>query len=129
MSIDVEYALKKDIRNNPVVREVDTRQERELGRTIWLAGFAVAMVLFTAWQHYEMVEYGYELERARVQRVEEEIVNRQLRLNVATHLAPQQVEQRARRELGMVAPTSADTVIIERAIASTPSGAVIARAE
>ena len=38
MSIDVEYAIKKDIRNNPVVREVDTRQKREFLRIAgWLA--------------------------------------------------------------------------------------------
>ena len=129
MSIDVEYALKKDIRNNPVVRELDTRQERELGRTIVLAGLTVAMVLFTAWQHYEMVRYGYDIERARLERASEDVINRQLRLNVETLRAPQTIEQRARRELGLVAPTGAETVIIERAFTASPSGSVVARAE
>ena len=36
MSIDVEYAIKKDIRNNPVIRELDTRQKREFRRMVWL---------------------------------------------------------------------------------------------
>ena len=36
MNIDLEYAIKKDIRNNPVVREIDTQQKREFRRMVWL---------------------------------------------------------------------------------------------
>ena len=32
-SIDIEYAIKKDVRNNPIVREADTRQRQEFIRT------------------------------------------------------------------------------------------------
>ena len=34
MKIDVEYAIKKDVRNNPVVRGVDVQQRRELFRSL-----------------------------------------------------------------------------------------------
>ena len=54
MSIDVEYAIKKDIRNNPVVREIDFEQKREFRRTLILAGLIVAMLLFSAWQHLKV---------------------------------------------------------------------------
>ena len=80
MSIDVEYAIKKDIRNNPVVREVDHGQKREFLRTLWLAVVIVGALLFAAWQHFGVVQYGYEIERVRKQLVEEETLNRQLRL-------------------------------------------------
>jgi hypothetical protein len=128
MSIDLEYAIKKDIRNNPVVREVDTRERREFRRVVLLASLAVGMLLFSAWQHFETLRYGYSIEQLRLDREFEERVNRQLRLNVETKRAPQHLEQRARRELGLTAPTAADTIVIERAVASAPSPGVVARA-
>jgi hypothetical protein len=126
MSIDIEYAIKKDIRNNPIVREVDVLQKRNFLRTISLGVLIVAMLLFSAWQHYRMVDYGRQIELLRSARAREEAYSRQLTLNLETLLAPQVLEERAERELHLVAPTSKDTVIIERARASAPDRSVIA---
>ena len=41
MSIDLEYAIKADIRNNPVIREADRRERREFQRIMLLACLAV----------------------------------------------------------------------------------------
>jgi hypothetical protein len=128
MSIDVEYAIKKDIRNNPVIRELDTREKREFRRIVWLACLAVATLLFSAWQHYEMLEYGYRIEDLREERAHEETVNRQLRMNLETLRAPQDIEGRARKELGLALPSAADTLVIERAPVSAPSSAIVADA-
>ena len=46
MSIDVEYAIKKDIRNNPIVREIDWQQKQEFLRTVCVGGLIVMMVIF-----------------------------------------------------------------------------------
>jgi hypothetical protein len=126
MSIDVEYAIKKDIRNNPVVREIDLEQRQELRRTVWLAGLIVAMLLFSAWQHFTMVDYGYKVERLQQARASDEALNRKLRLEVETLRAPGEIETRAIRELHMVAPSSLNTLIIERAPSSVPSKAIVA---
>ena len=128
MSIDLEYAIKSDIRNNPVIRETDGRERREFRRIVLLASLAVGLVLFSAWQHFETLRSGYSIEQLRQDREYEETVNRQLRLNVTTLRAPQKLEQRARHELGLVAPTAADTVVVERTYLSTPSPDVVARA-
>jgi len=128
MSIDLEYAIKSDIRNNPIVREADRRERREFHRIMLLAALAVALLLFSAWQHFETLRYGYTIEELRAHREYEETVNRQLRLNVETLRAPQKVEDRARRELGLVAPLPADTIVIERARASVPAPGVVAQA-
>jgi cell division protein FtsB len=128
MSIDLEYAIKSDIRNNPVIRETDGRERREFRRIVLLASLAVGFVLFSAWQHFETLRYGYSIEQLRQDRQYEETVNRQLRLNIETLRAPQKLDERARRELGLVAPTPGDTVIIERTYLSTPSRGVVARA-
>jgi hypothetical protein len=45
MSVDLEFAIKQDIRNNPVVREVDTEQKREFLRLLAWAGIMVLMLL------------------------------------------------------------------------------------
>jgi hypothetical protein len=128
MSIDVEYAIKKDIRNNPVIRELDNRQKREFRRIVWLASLAVAMLLFSAWQHFENLRFGYRIEQLRLDRAQEETINRRLRVNLETLRAPRDIEQRARRELGLRPASPAETLVIERTQISTPSSAVVAHA-
>ena len=126
MSIDLEYAVRKDIRNNPVVREIDLQQKREFNRMIWLAAMIVGMLLFSAWQHFEIVNSGYKVERLRVEKAAEESFNRKLRLELEMLRRPQHVESFAVKQLRMVAPTSADTLVIERTTASVPGRAIIA---
>ena len=128
MSIDIEYAIKKDIRNNPVVREVDERQRQDMRRTIGLSVLIVGMLLFSAWQSFRMVNTGIHIEKLRVQLQEEQALARQLRLELETLRAPHLVEERAMKELGLVAPTPADTVIIERAPAAAAPRAIVASA-
>jgi cell division protein FtsL len=126
MSIDLEYAVRKDIRNNPVVREVDLQQKREFNRLVWLVTLVVAMLLFSAWQHFELVNNGYKIERLRLELAAEESFNRKVRLDLETYRRPQNVESFAVKQLRMVAPTSADTLVIERTTASAPARSVIA---
>jgi cell division protein FtsL len=128
MSIDLEYAIKADIRNNPVIREADRRERREFQRIMLLACLAVGLLLFSAWQHFETLRYGYSIEELRRSRAKEESLNRQLRLNLETLRAPQKIEERARRELGLTAPSAAETIIIERTRSSAPPSGVVAQA-
>jgi len=126
MNIDLAYAIKQDIRNNPVVREVDLDQKRQFNRLIWLTAAIVTMLLFSAWQHFELVNHGYKVEKLRVELAAEESLNRKLRLEVETLRRPQQVEYYALHRLRMVPPSSADMVVIERTTASTPSRSIVA---
>ena len=128
MSIDVEYAIKKDIRNNPVIREVDRDQKRELIRTAGLAALVVAMLLFSAWQQFKIVRHGYGVEDLRELIAAEESAQRRLRLELETVRRPQEVESRALRELGLVTPTADEVLVIERVRPSAPAGAVVADA-
>jgi cell division protein FtsL len=126
MSIDIEYAIKKDIRNNPVVREVDVEQKREFRRTVGLAALIVALLLFSAVQHLQIVNAGYRIQTLEQQRAAEESTNRQLRLEVETLRTPQRIERIAIDQLHMVAPSAKDTLIIERAKPVSPDKAVVA---
>jgi|KBSMisStaDraftv2_1062788.scaffolds.fasta_scaffold63810_4 cell division protein FtsL len=126
MSIDVEYAIKKDIRNNPVVREVDHGQKREFLRTLWLAVVVVGTLLFAVWQHYEVVQYGYDIEKVRKDLVREETVSRQLRVEYERVHAPQYLESRATQELHMAPPSSNDTLVLDKVLATTAGKGIVA---
>ena len=126
MSIDVEYAIKKDIRNNPVVREIDEAQRREFLRTLTDVALVVGMLLFAAFQHYKITTNNYFVSQLERDRAAEEAWNRQLRLELETRRAPQIVESRALGELHMVWPTSKDTLILERAPSAVPAKTIVA---
>ena len=128
MSIDVEYAIKKDIRNNPVVRAIDAQQKRDFLRTTCVAGLIVAMGLFAAWQHFKIVQNGYEVQKVQQARAAEEGLNRQLRLEVEMLRAPRRIERIALHELHMISPLSKDTLVIERAAPAAPDQAIVAAA-
>jgi cell division protein FtsB len=128
MSIDLEYAIKKDIRNNLVVREIDRAQKRELLRTIAVFSAIVGMLLFAAWQHSRVVRTGYDVETLRREVAEAQEMTRQYRLQLDTDARPQRIEERAMRELNMVRPGEQHTMVLERTRAASPRGNIIARA-
>jgi len=117
---DFEYAIKKDVRNNPIVREVDEARQRQFVRAVAIGGLLVAVLLFSAWQHFELVQHGYLMERLQQERAAEEEINRHLKLEIATLRAPRRIEDTATNKLRMVQPAAAEVVIIERVATPTP---------
>ena len=79
-----EYAIKKDVRNNPIVREVDETRLREMWKSVAMAGLLVVVVLFSAWQHFELLRHGYRIEEMQRQRADQEEISRQYRLEIET---------------------------------------------
>jgi cell division protein FtsL len=125
-----EYAIKKDVRNNPIVREVDGARQRELWKSAGLAGFLVLVLLFSAWQHFELLRHGYELEQLNRERAAEEEAGRQLRLEIDTLRSPKRVEALAMERLRLVAPSSDEAIVLERVEpADPPAKSVVARRE
>ena len=122
-----EYQIKKDIRNNPIVREVDEARARDLWRSAGIIAAFVALLLFSAWQHFELIRYGYRLEQLqRAHQVEEER-GRHLRLEVQALQRPQRIEEIARQRK-MQAPAPEDVIVLERVRSNAPpSNAVVAR--
>ena len=123
-----EYAIKKDVRNNPIVREVDEARHRELWKSVALAAFLVVVLLFSAWQHFELLRHGYRVEQMQRERAAEEEAARQLRLEIDTLRSPQRIEALATRTLRLVAPSKDEAIVIERVVPSEPpSSSVVAR--
>ena len=123
-----EYAIKKDVRNNPIVREIDRERNREMARSVGIGVFLVAVLLFWAWQQFELRRNGYRLEQMQQERAVEVDVNRHLRLEVQTLKAPERIERLALGRLRMVMPRPEDASVIERVVETpVPPRSVVAR--
>jgi cell division protein FtsL len=123
-----EYAIKKDVRNNPIVREVDEEKQRELWSSVGIAGFLVVVLLFSAWQHFELLRHGYQVEELQRQRTAEEDATRRLRLEIETLKSPKRIEALATGQLHLVAPSRDEAIVIERVVpADPPAASVVAR--
>jgi cell division protein FtsL len=114
-----EYAIRKDVRNNPIVREVDEQRQKELWQSVGTGVVLVLVLMFSAWQHFELLRHGYRLEQMQRERATEDEVSRHLRLEIETLRAPQRIEQLAVERLGMVPPDATEAIVLERV---TPSG-------
>ncbi len=123
-----EYAVKKDVRNNPIVREVDETRQRELWKSVGLAGFLVLVLLFSAWQHFELLRHGYQVEQLQRERAAEEEIARHLRLEIETLKSPKRIEALATEKLHLVTPARDEAIVIERVLpADPPAKSVVAR--
>jgi cell division protein FtsL len=128
MAESFEYAIKKDVRNNPIVREVDAARQRELWKSVGIATFLVLAFLFSAWQHFELLRHGYQVEELQRQRAAEEETGRRLRLEIETLKSPKRIERLATERLHLVVPSKDEAIVIERVLpADPPAKSVVAR--
>jgi len=119
--VDFEYAIKKDVRNNPIVREVDQARQRQIWRSLWVGGLLVAVVLFSAWQNSELIQHGYNMQRLQAEYTQQVEINRRLTLDVETLRSPELIEKRA-REMKLITPPPGRAVVIERVTPAAPPG-------
>ena len=128
MAEPFEYAVRKDVRNNPIVREVDEERQLEMSKTLGLAALVVVSVMFWTWQHFELLRHGYRLEEQQKERAAEDDVARHLRLEIERLRSPKRVETLARTRLNLVTPSREDAIVIERVVpADPPAKSVVAR--
>ena len=123
-----EYAIKKDVRNNLIVREVDEARQRELWKSVAIAGLLDIVLLFSAWQRTELLRHGYRVEQMQREKAAEEERGRQLRLEIDTLKSPKRIEALATGRLHLIAPSRDEAIVIERVIpAEPPAKSVVAR--
>ena len=117
---DFEYAIKKDVRNNPIVREVDEARQRQLWRSTAIGAVLVLVLLFSVWQRVELLRHGYEMEQhaagpGRGGRGEPAPPARDRDAAIAA--ADRGL---ATKKLHLVAPGRDQAIVIERVTAPTP---------
>jgi hypothetical protein len=111
--MDFEHAIKMDVRNNPIVRELDQARQRELWRSMLIGGALVAVILFSLWQRFSVMRVGTRIER--VQRELSLALEEQRRLTVEVERlsTPARIAPLA-RGLAMIDADRATTRIIRR---------------
>ena len=127
MSIDTEFAVRKGIRNNPVLREVDSRHRGDLRRYMLLVGLSVAVLLFSAWQREGVRAHASSIDTLSKSRADEDALNRQFRLYLETLTAEPEIARRA-RALGLREPLLTESIVIVLAPESAPATGVVAQA-
>ncbi len=124
---DFDRDIKRDIRNSPIVREVDPARSRDIWRWVGIGVFLVMLVMFSAWQHQELLRHGYLIGDVQAERAKELETNRHLRLEIETLKSPKRIEQIATEVLGMVVPSSEDAIVLRRVVPSeTPPPEIVA---
>jgi cell division protein FtsL len=120
-----EYAIKKDVRNNPIVREMDEERQRALWKSVGVTGFLVLVLLLSAWQHFELLRHGYQAEEMQRLRATEEEAGRRLLLEIETLKSPKRIELLATEQLHLVTPSREEATIIERVLPADPPAASV----
>jgi hypothetical protein len=118
MSVDLEFAIKQDIRNNPVVREVDAVQRREFFRLLGGAAAVLVTLLVILWPRFTQQRQSYRLEDLRQAIEIEKEIYRKNTLELETLQRLPELERRA-AALGMIVPSENNTVVLER-VAPSP---------
>jgi hypothetical protein len=123
-----EYAIKKDVRNNPIVREVDEARHRQQWRWVAIAGFLVMMVLFWAWQNFVLLRNSYHVADISIEIKTEEKRGQTLRVELEKLRSPARIAARA-ADLHLVEPTLGEEAIIIQRVrpADLPAHSVLAR--
>ncbi|MBI1941041.1 MAG: cell division protein FtsL [Acidobacteria bacterium] len=110
-----DFYFVKHIDNSRLCREVDREKRREC---FCLLGLGVLVFLFglvIAWQHFQCVRYGYQIEGFKAQRAAMEEWNHQLRLEQASLADPQRIDTLARKKLGLAPPNPEQVIRMDGA--------------
>ncbi len=107
------YQISRRVANEQLVRQVDRERNRQLLMVGVTGLLLAAAVLAYGWQHFEMIRNGYRMEEQRKEREYLIQIQRQLSLEKASLESPDRIETIATRELGMVAPSEDQFVVVE----------------
>lgn len=97
----MDFYFQQHIDNSRLVRVDDPLRRRELMMAVVLVAALFAFGFSYAWQRFEMVRMGYQLEAARQQQASLEKWNRGLELQQASLRNPGRIYGLAEASLGM----------------------------
>lgn len=122
-----EIYFVKRIDNSRLRREVDPEKRRECFSLLGLGILVFLFGLLFAWQHFQCVRYGYQLEQLKAQRAGLEEWNHQLRLEEASLADPQRIDTLARQQLGLASPSPRQVIRVGPGRAPEPETPEFAR--
>jgi cell division protein FtsL len=99
-----EYFTVKRIDNSRLVRPRNPNRVREWCRIVTFGGILAAGGLLYAWQHFQCLQLGYQLEELKAERGQAAELNVRLKLEAAALKSPVRIDAIARGTLGLTAP-------------------------
>jgi cell division protein FtsL len=117
----------KRIDNSRLHREIDAERHRECYSLLGLGILVFFFCLLFAWQHFQCVRYGYQIQELKGQEAVLEECNRQLRLEEASLADPQRIDAYARHTLGLAPPAPQQVIHVVPALSVPLSEPVLAR--
>jgi cell division protein FtsL len=109
-----EVYFAKGIDNSRLVKVEDPRRSREMRHFAIALGCLFLLVMTYTWQHFKAIEYGYQVEKLKVQRDSMAEENRALKLEEASLRSPGRIDTIA-RQMGMQPPQAGQVIRIENA--------------
>jgi cell division protein FtsL len=128
--IMTEYHTLKRIDNSRLVRPMAPARLRDFRRRVIAGAAMAACLLFYAWQHFECIQFRYQLEELESSRAKAAVLNQQLHLEVDTLGSPSRVYAIAGKELGLTvaapglavpAEASTEAVLAQARVVAQPS--------
>ncbi len=117
-----EFYTVKKIDNSRLRRQVAPNRFQDYARVAALGGILASGGLLYAWQHFQCLQLGYQLEELKAEKAQALELNQQLRLESASLSSPMRIDAIA-RQLGLTAPAPGQVAPVQ-----APAGAVVARA-
>ncbi len=108
-----EIYFVKHIDNSRLEREVDTAKRRECFSLLGLGTVAFLFIMLFAWQHFECVRYGYQIQQLKKQQASMVEWNHALKVEFASLSDPQRIDNVAQTELGLVPPKPDQIIQVE----------------
>jgi cell division protein FtsL len=99
------HIVSKRIDNSRLVRLDSPARWRELLKQLAMGGMLAGVIFLYAWQHFQSVQLGYQLESLKAQQAQMTELNRQLTLESASLQSPARIDEIA-RHLGLAAPAA-----------------------
>jgi cell division protein FtsL len=120
----MEFFTLKRIDNSRLRRQAAPNRFRECARVLALGGVLAAGGLLYAWQHFQCIQLGYQMEELKGERAQALELQQQLRLEKAALSAPGRIDAIARGQLGL-------TVAVPGRLTPgpVPAGAVVAHVQ
>ena len=99
-----DFYFVKQIDNSRLVRQVDVERRREFLSLLGLGVLVFSFLLLLAWQHFQSVRNGYQIEQLKADYSTLVGQNHTYRLEQAALADPHRIDTMARTQLGMVTP-------------------------
>jgi cell division protein FtsL len=111
-SLPVFYTVKR-VDNSRLRREVNPEQRRECFVLMGLTVVVFFFVFMFAWQHFQCVRYGYQIQQLKSKQAALEEWNHQLVLEHASLADPQRIDTLA-RQTGLASPSPDQIIRVTR---------------